>query len=61
MRRECKIPRAELERRLAAGQGYRRIAAETGFGEASVLNRARRLGIPTHRADRAAFAMQVAA
>lgn len=115
MRRECKIPRAELERRLAAGQTYRRIAMETGWSESAVARRcvglrlpaprggrmgadplvsddvlrellvtevrlslraighrvgisdtavhkrARRLGIPTHRAGRAAFAMQVAA
>jgi len=46
MRAECKIPRAELERRLAAGRSYRRIAHETGYGEASVSRRCRSLGLP---------------
>jgi hypothetical protein len=52
MRRECKIPKAELVRRLAAGQTYRRIAVETGYGEDAVACRCQSLGLPAPRGGR---------
>ncbi|MGF9759808.1 AsnC family transcriptional regulator [Microvirga sp. 0TCS3.31] len=53
MRARCRIAKAELERRLAAGQSYPRIAADTGWTEHQIARRCSALGLPAPRSGAA--------